>query len=474
MDGIQLEFSAGTLLVKPGTGTELPEAIREAAIPDPRVNTYRAAASDYARIVRIACENGIEVHDNARAYRNLDLKIYRPHTPMPHQKKALDAWRGARGRGMVVMPTGSGKTYFAVLAIAAVRRSTLVVVPTIDLMIQWQKVLSTFFQTKVGMLGGGSREILDLTVATYDSAVLMMEFIGARFGFLVFDECHHLPGQVNRMAASMCIAPYRLGLTATPEREDDGLEVMERLIGPIVFQAHIDELEGKVLAPYITRRIRVALSDEEAAEYAAARRTYTNFIRAHRIDFSERDGWNRFIMLSARLPGGREAMKAYLKQRATAQCSRAKLNAVWNILRENRTERILIFTADNDTAYRMGEILCMPVLTHKTKAAERKEFLERFRSGEYPVLLTSKVLNEGVDVPEASIGIVVSGSGSTREHVQRLGRILRAQSGKQAVLYELVSEGTSEMRVSDRRRQHRAYEQRRMRIFGNIPRREES
>ena len=84
------------------------------------------------------------------------------------------------------------------------------------------------------------------------------------------------------------------------------------------------------------------------------------------------------------------------------------------------------------------------------------------------------MLNEGVDVPEASIGIVVSGSGSTREHVQRLGRILRAQSGKQAILYELVSEGTSEMRVSDRRRQHRAYEQRRMRIFGNTFRREES
>ena len=78
-----------------------------------------------------------------------------------------------------------------------------------------------------------------------------------------------------------------------------------------------------------------------------------------------------------------DAMKAYLKQRAIAQCSRAKLNIVWDIMRENRSERIIIFTADNDTAYRMGEIFCMPVLTHKTKAAERKDFLDRFRSGEY-------------------------------------------------------------------------------------------
>ena len=80
-----------------------------------------------------------------------------------------------------------------------------------------------------------------------------------------------------------------------------------------------------------------------------------------------------------------------------------------------------------------------------------------FRSGEYPVLVTSKVLNEGVDVPEASIGIIVSGSGSIREHVQRLGRILRKSSGKQATLYELVSQGTSEYYVSERRREHNAY-----------------
>ena len=128
-------------------------------------------------------------------------------------------------------------------------------------------------------------------------------------------------------------------------------------------------------------------------------------------------------------------------------------------MRDNPGARILIFTADNGTAYRIGELLCLPVITHKTKAAERKEFLDSFRTGEYPVLVTSKVLNEGVDVPEANIAVVVSGSGSIREHVQRLGRILRRTAeGKQAVLYELVSAGTSEMSVSERRRNHRAYQ----------------
>ena len=83
---------------------------------------------------------------------------------------------------------------------------------------------------------------------------------------------------------------------------------------------------------------------------------------------------------------------------------------------------------------------------------ERHDILQRFRSGEYPVVVTSRVLNEGVDVPEASIAIVLSGTGSRREYVQRLGRILRYREGKRAVLYEVVAEATSEEQVSQRRR----------------------
>ena len=84
--------------------------------------------------------------------------------------------------------------------------------------------------------------------------------------------------------------------------------------------------------------------------------------------------------------------------------------------------------------------------------------LASFREGSVTVLVTSKVLNEGVDVPEASVGVVVSGSGSVREHVQRLGRILRHQKGKSAKLYELISKDTNESHVKERRRQHHAYQ----------------
>ena len=186
---------------------------------------------------------------------------------MPHQLAALRAWNQSKRRGVAVMPTGSGKTFFAFMAMKAVQRSTLIVVPTIDLLHQWASQLERAFGEEVGMLGGGSRDIRDITVSTYDSAVLRMDSIGDKFGLVVFDECHHLPGPVNRLAASLCLAPYRLGLTATPESgseegAEESLAVLKKVLGPVVYRVNIDELEGTVLATYVTRRIQVELTPE--------------------------------------------------------------------------------------------------------------------------------------------------------------------------------------------------------------------
>jgi superfamily II DNA or RNA helicase len=119
---------------------------------------------------------------------------------------------------------------------------------------------------------------------------------------------------------------------------------------------------------------------------------------------------------------------------------------------------VLIFTADNATVYRIARRFLVPAITHQTKTKERRKILERFHSGEYAVLVTGQVLDEGVDVPAANVGIILSGSGSTRQHVQRLGRLLRKYGEKQALLYEAVTRGTAEEFTSERRRQHHAYQ----------------
>ncbi|HEV8548460.1 MAG TPA: helicase-related protein, partial [Polyangiaceae bacterium] len=148
---------------------------------------------------------------------------------------------------------------------------------------------------------------------------------------------------------------------------------------------------------------------------------------------------------------------AYRRQRELALASQEKLHYLELLLSRHRRDRMLVFTEDNATAYAVSRRFLVPVITHQTKVRERSEILEKFSRGDYGVVATSKVLNEGVDVPDANVAVVISGSGSVREHVQRLGRVLRRREGKQAILYELVSAGTAEAGTSERRRAHSAY-----------------
>ncbi len=453
---INIDFEYGTLIIN-GTEEEL-KPVEQFIKYDTRIKAFRAEGFKYADIVLTLHRKKIKYQDNAKNFTPISIDLKTDFTPMPHQKDALTAWCNGNKRGVIEMPTGSGKSFLAMLAINIVKRPTIIIAPTIDLMQQWATGLEKSFDCQVGMLGGGSKNIQDITVSTYDSAVIMTEFIGNRFGFIIFDECHHLPSSVNKQIAIMNIAPYRLALTATLEREDGGENLLYNIVGPLLYNVHIDDLEGNVLSEYQTEQIHLALEEDELNEYEINRKIYINFVRANGINFSNKSGWSQFIIQCSRQMNGREAMNAYLMQKKIARSGRSKIKKLWELIMQHSSERIIIFTAENDSAYEIGKNFYLPVITHRTKAIERKDFLEKFRSGEYPILVTSKVLNEGVDVPEASVGIIVSGSGSIREHVQRLGRILRRKKdGKQAILYELISDGTSEEQVSERRRNHRAY-----------------
>jgi superfamily II DNA or RNA helicase len=103
--------------------------------------------------------------------------------------------------------------------------------------------------------------------------------------------------------------------------------------------------------------------------------------------------------------------------------------------------------------YALSQRFLIPGITYETPARERKEILDRFRTGRYRAIIASDVLNEGVDVPEANVAVILAGSASHREYVQRLGRVLRPREDKRAVLYELVTEGTGDEAASRRRRE---------------------
>jgi superfamily II DNA or RNA helicase len=452
---ILLSYDSATVVVS-GVSAD-----RLAALPhcmfDQRTGVFRAEGQHYRAIVEHLVRNKIPYEDKAKQWEPTPWPRRTERTPFPHQSEGLQTWATQGKRGVVVLPTGTGKTFLAILAIERIARPALVVTPTIDLLNQWYGELTHAFNVPVGLLGGGYYDIQPLTVTTYDSAHIHLERWSNRFCLLIFDECHHLPGPTYSMIAVGALAPYRLGLTATLERADGQEAVMPELIGPTVYRREIRDLAGNYLADYQTERVYVDLEPEELVRYRAAREQFRGFVARENISFGGPKGWQNFINASCRSVEGRAAFRAYREQRRLALAAPGKLKELERLLALHRRDRVLVFTYDNATVYEIARRFLVPAITHQTKTKERKQILERFHSGDYSTLVTSQVLNEGVDVPAANVGIILSGTATVREHVQRLGRLLRKYGEKQAMLYEVIARGTAEEFVSDRRREHNAY-----------------
>lgn len=424
---------------------------------DDRVALWRGPASLYHDTVLGWHRAGVPFTDEARGWGPLSLTHGTDKAPRPYQAEAVDAWRTAGRRGVVSLPTGSGKSFVAELCIAEAQRPTLVVAPTIDLVNQWAANLERSFGVPVGVLGGGLHTLEDLTVSTYDSAYIHADRYGDRFGLVIFDEVHHLPADAYAQIAEMVMAPYRLGLSATVERPDGLHQRLDHLVGHLCYHKGIRDLSGRVLADYEVRQIEVELGEEEAQAYLEARQTYRSFVSSRGIRMGGPNGWQTFLREAARSPAGRAALRAHREARAIAHGTDAKLDALEEILADHAGQRVIVFTNDNATVYRISRDFLVPCITHRTGADERRQILERFSDGRYRCVATSRVLNEGVDIPAAEVGVVLSGTSTVREHVQRLGRILRPQEGKQAVLYEVVTADTTEVGAAERRRKHDAY-----------------
>ncbi|MBU3918264.1 DEAD/DEAH box helicase family protein [bacterium] len=452
---IEIKFQQGTLAVYCYANKELPIVLPWLRW-DSRSKCHRCNAYRYRELIRYLYKTNIRYTDFTPKYNTLELIIHTDLTPYEFQEEALNTWIPSK-RGITVLPTGAGKSFFAAMVIKEVQRSTLVLAPTIDLILQWQKNLEEWFKCPIGLLGGGSNDIQDITVSTYDSARNFAESIGNRFCLIIFDECHHLPSPAYSEMAHSYIAPYRLGLTATPSIEPDRQVILKDLVGSILYSKQIKQLSGDFLSPYKTKTIEVNLTDGEREEYDYHRNIYLTYRDKVPNLFGRRNSWEKFVMYSYRSAEGRQAIRSFNTQKQISLSAENKMKELAKILISHRDSRILIFTNDNKTAYYISSLFLLPLITHETKAKERKQILENFRNGKWPFLVNSRVLNEGVDVPEANVAVVISGTSTVREHVQRLGRILRKQENKTAILYEIVTIDTGEVFTSRRRRTHSAY-----------------
>jgi superfamily II DNA or RNA helicase len=447
---IHLWFDRGTLLVKGEVGTPYGKW-------DPRVGCYRIKALHYRDVLSYFKESVLAYQDevpNPPPLQTLkdDVKL------RPYQEEALNRWRNVGNRGVLVLPTAAGKTFIALKAISLLRTQTFIVVPTLDLIDQWRKRVSDHLGIEAGAVGGGEDNVHMVTVSTYDSAYLQAETLGNRFMFIVFDEVHHLASPGYMQIAEMYIAPYRMGLTATYERGDQRHALLPTLVGDLVYTARVEELAGKHLSPYLHEKIYVDLTPAEQSVYDNEMSVFNGYLRERRIVLRSITDFHKFIMVTGRDRRAREALLARNRAIKVALNSEAKLNVLAEQLEKHRNEKTLIFTLHNDLVYAISRRFLIPALTYQTPKEERREILENFRTGDYKTIVTSQVLDEGVDVPDASLGFILSGTGSTREYVQRLGRLLRKVEGKRAKLVEIVSKETMEVRMSLRRRQKRGEE----------------
>lgn len=427
------------------------------SVIDPRTNQLRALALHYQDIITYLQNSSIQYDDNVMELIPIqNLRIENINLSLrAYQKKAIENWIKAGKKGCIILPTGSGKTIIAIKLIEIINSSTLIVVPTLDLMEQWTKFLSKYFQKiEIGNIGGGIFNITGITVSTYDSAYIRSSFIGNKFAFVIFDELHHLAAPGYRTIAEQFASPYRLGLTATYEREDSLHLDFPRLVGGIVYQSSVNELaRDKHLASFTVEKRYVKLLPEEEIEYQKNYDQYLSFLHKLGLRY-DHIALQKLIMISGKNQYARNALLARNKALDIALNSQSKIIELRKILSENPNRKTIIFTQHNKLVYLISNNFLIPFITHKSSKQEREDALNGFRDGRYRVLVTSKVLDEGVDVPDAELGIIVSGTGSKREFIQRLGRLLRTKPNfTNAKLIEIISSGTSEINTSIRRKQ---------------------
>jgi len=349
-----------------------------------------------------------------------DLK-HNVFQPRDYQTAAVSAFRaaGKGDHGVVVLPCGAGKTIVGIEAMAELKTETLILTTSVTAVRQWINELITKTNIDPALIGeysGERKDIKPVTISTYqiisakDRAGEQKHFklfSERNWGFIIYDEVHTLPAPVFRITAELQ-AKRRLGLTATLVREDGHEADVFALIGPKRHEMAWKVLEGQGwIAQAECFEVRIPLPENLKMPYAIA---------------SKRD-----------------------KFRVAAE-NPDKLPIVRKLLTKHKGAHILIIGVYLTQLEHIAKQLSAPLITGKTFNRDREMLYSRFRSGEFPVLVVSKVANFAIDLPDANVALEISGSfGSRQEEAQRLGRILRPKKGdNKAYFYTLVSRDTSE------------------------------
>ena len=404
------------------------------------------------------------------------------------QKECLEKWDKNNRRGIVNVFTGGGKTILALAAAAKLRdeyKDNLhirIVVPTIALAKQWKKELISFFpemefeRNAIGFYYGTLKNSPDREVTIYviNSARetlpshIVNDMKNGIHSLLICDECHRFTGEVNRNvfrflhSSSFDSSLYHcLGLSATPQNRNFNT-VLVPALGNEIFRYDIRKAheDGKVI-PFVLVHTAISLSGSEAKEYGELseklRILYGRLLKEYPfLKYLESNEFYQEISRISAEEDGEGICTAFLnmilKRKSLVYNAENRKNCVLSLLQNIHADEKVILFAERieqaDEIYHQLLPLYGNLVTHyhsEMPAKLRAHNLSLFRIGEARILISCKALDEGLDVPDASIGIVMSCTSVSRQRIQRLGRILRRNPEKDmAVLYYIHANGTSE------------------------------
>ncbi|ALL01094.1 DNA repair helicase RAD25 [Pyrodictium delaneyi] len=387
---------------------------------------------------------GFKVKDNTGLlYSKKTLNIVFNGKLRSYQEEAINAWRENRYRGVIALPTGSGKTIVALAAMVTLSVPTLIVVYTREQLNEWAEKIVKFTnldKNNIGLFYSEQKSIKLITIATYQSAFRNIDILFDKFSLLIVDEAHHLPAEKFRAIAESILAPYRLGLSATPYREDGRHEELFRLVGGVVYERSLSELlEEGFIASFEIVPVLVQLERKEFEEYKKLKKKFIVMARGRKVD-------ELVKAASAGDDSAKQALQLLSRIRRVLALSKSKVEEARRIVENElaKGSKIIIFTQYVDQAETIGKELGIPVVTGKTEKHKRRIIFELYKRGRFRAIVLTTVGDEGIDIPDANVGIVLSGTSSRRQFIQRLGRLLRPQPGKVAKLYYIAVKGTQE------------------------------
>ncbi len=438
---------------------EIPKSLSANAQWDEKSKIWLFKPLEYQNILdTLQLSDSLKVHLPISFRLNIDFQL------RDYQNDAFEAWKRNGFKGVIVLPTGTGKSYLALKAIAEIKEKTLIVVPTLALVDQWYQLVKKklgLSSEYIGLWIGGKKEAdKDIVISTYASAY--RDIISLRKGrsLVIFDEVHHLPAESYRIAAEGMFAPYRMGLSATPERADEAHVLLDEIIGPQVFRKMPDDFESDYLSDYEIKTIYVDMKSEERAKYDEKKAIYDNFITSHKIRGFGVSVFQRIIMMSGANKEARDALKARQIMNKISGNSVSKIIKLAELLELHKNQKVIIFSQSTEMVETISFQFLIPCITYETEPQERKDILRKFKDGSYTKIVASSVLDEGIDVPDAAVGIILTGTAQPRQFIQRLGRILRpyydleTDTMKKAMMYEIVCRGTNEVSHAKKRKEN--------------------